>query len=503
MEFASVLFIELFLPVVLIVYYLMGFIRNERAKTTARNIFLLVSSLVFYAFGGVNELFLFIGMIAVNYFSAIVMGAIDPVKEKGTRRAVFIVTLLLDVALLVFFKYTTMFISMFNMFKASQSFGEAMKGLLNFSTGAVAEGVLRVVMPLAFSFIVFQTISYITDVYLEKIKPAKNILTYSLYMTLLAQLTQGPIMRFANLGSQIERREHTFDGFTAGLRRFIYGLGKKVLIANVVAIAVDKIFNSQKTYMDVNKMGAPIAWLGIILYTLQIYYDFSGYTDMAIGVGGMLGFKIDENFNYPYTAFSVQEFWRRWHISLSSWFKDYIYIPLGGSRCSKARACFNVAVVFFVTGIWHGANLTFIVWGLIFVVFSIIERLFLGDLLKKNPVKPVNWLYMMLVIMIGWVFFRSDTLAFAGSYIGQMFSFRGSTAGYSVLSYLSLEIIIAMVCGIVFSGALQRPLAGPFAKIKDKKYVKILELVFLAAVFVLSLMKIVGGSYAPSIYQNF
>ena len=358
-------------------------------------------------------------------------------------------------------------------------------------------------MPLAISFIIFQSISYIADVCTQKTEPSKNILTFALYMTLLCQLTQGPIMRYGNLGKQIEKREHSLEGFLAGLKRFCYGLGKKVLIANIVAETVDKIFNSQKTFMDVDKMGAPIAWLGIILYTLQIYYDFSGYTDMAIGVGGMLGFKIDENFNYPYTSFSVQEFWRRWHISLSSWFKDYIYIPMGGSRCSKARACFNVAVVFLVTGIWHGANLTFIVWGLIFVVFSIIERLFLGELLKKNPVKPLNWLYMMLVIMIGWVFFRSDTLAFAGSFIGQMFSFRGSTAGYSVLSYLSLEIIIALVCGIVFSGALQRPLAGPFSKIKDKKFVKILEYVFLAAIFVLSLIKIVGGSYAPSIYQNF
>ena len=503
MEFASVLFIELFLPAVLIIYYLLGLIRKESVKTTARNIFLLASSLIFYAFGGINELLLFVGLIALNFFAGIIMGGVDPEKKRGTRRAVFIVTLLLNVGLLVFFKYTTMFISMFNMFKASGSFGEAMNGLLNFSTGVVAEGVLKVVMPLAFSFIIFQSISYISDVYLQKIKPTRNILTYSLYMTLLAQLTQGPIMRFGNLGSQIESREHTLDGFMNGLRRFIYGLGKKVLIANVVTVGVDKIFNSTKTYMDVSKMGAPIAWLGIFLYTIQIYYDFSGYTDMAIGVGGMLGFKIDENFNYPYTAFSVQEFWRRWHISLSTWFKDYIYIPMGGSRCSKARACFNVAVVFFVTGIWHGANLTFIAWGLIFVVMSIIERLFLGKLLAKNPVKPLNWLYTILVVMIGWVFFRSDTLAFAGSYIGQMFSFKGSEAGYSVLSYLNLEIILALIFGIILCGALQRPLSGPFSKIKDKKAVRIIELVFLALVFAFCLIKIVGGSYAPSIYQNF
>ncbi len=503
MEFASVIFIELFLPVVLIVYYLLGFIKKEPLKTTLRNGFLLLASLVFYAFGGINELLLFIALIALNFFAGIALGAIDPEKKKGLRRTVFVAALLLNVGVLIFFKYTTMFVNMINMFRESGSFGASLAGLLTFNGTSVAEGALKIVMPLAISFIVFQSISYISDVYLGKTKHSKNILTFALYMTLLCQVTQGPIMRYGNLGAQIESRQHTLDGFMAGLKRFVYGLGKKVLIANVVAVAVDKIFDANKTYMDVTKMGAPIAWLGILLYTLQIYYDFSGYTDMAIGVGGMLGFKIDENFNYPYTSLSVQEFWRRWHISLSSWFKDYIYIPLGGSRCSKARACFNVAVVFFVTGIWHGANLTFIFWGLIFVVASIVERLFLGKLLQKNPVKPINWLYATLVVMIGWVFFRSDNLDFAGKFIGQMFSFQGSTAGYSVLSYLSLEVIIALVCGIIFCGAIQRPLSGVYGKIKDKTAVKVIELILLLAIFALCLIRIVGGSYAPSIYQNF
>lgn len=498
MEFASVLFIELFLPVVLIVYYLLGFIRNEKVKMTIRNSFLLLASLLFYAFGGINELLIFLALITVNFLAGLALGKVKP-EKKGLKKGIFIAALLVNVLVLVLFKYLSMFVNMIDMFRTSGSVGAALTGLLKFN----GSGFFRLVMPLAISFIIFQSISYITDVFTGKTEYSKNPLTFALYMTLLCQVTQGPIMRYGNLGGQIENRQHSLDGFMYGLRRFVYGLGKKILIANVVATSVDKIFAVEGANMDVNKMGAPIAWLGIILYTIQIYFDFSGYTDMAIGIGGMLGFKIDENFNYPYTSFSVQEFWRRWHITLSSWFKDYIYIPMGGSRCSKARACLNVAVVFLVTGIWHGANLTFIVWGLIFVVTSVVERLFLGDLLKKNPVKPVNWLYTMLVVMIGWVFFRSENLDFAGRYLGQMFSFRGSTGGYMVVSYLSFEVIVALILGIILCGALQRPLAKVAEKYKGHIAVRIVELVLLVAVFALCIIQIVGGSYSPSIYQKF
>ena len=498
MEFASVIFIEIFLPAVLAIYYLLGLIRNKRAAATARNAFLLFSSCLFYAFGGIKELLFFFALIAVNFAAGIFIARIDKAAHPHKRRALFVCALLLNIGVLVYFKYTSMMLNLLDTIRKCSGFRGIISALLNFN----ASGVYSIVMPLAISFIVFQSISYIADVYTEKVAPTGNPLTFGLYMTLLCQLTQGPIMRFGNLGSQIENRTHTLDGFIAGLKRFSYGLGKKVLIANVVAETVDKIFNSQKTYMNIDNMGAPVAWLGILLYTIQIYYDFSGYTDMAIGVGGMLGFKIDENFNYPYTSLSVQEFWRRWHMSLSGWFKDYIYIPLGGSRCSKARACFNVAVVFLVTGIWHGANLTFIVWGLIFVVVSIMERLFLGSLLKKNPVKPLNWLYTILVVMIGWVFFRSDNLGFALKYIGQMFSFGGS-AHYTVFSYLSVEVIAALFFGILFSGALQRPLAKVYERIRSRAPFVCADTLAQLAIVALCIIRIVGGSYSPSIYANF
>ena len=498
MEFASVVFLLIFLPVVLVVYYLLGFIKNEKTSATARNVFLLVSSLLFYAFGGIKELLLFVGMILVNFFAGILMDYLETDGKTKARKGVFLGALLLNIAILVFFKYTNMVVKMIEIFRA----GNVWQGLMKFE-GTGALNFKTIAMPLAISFIVFQSISYVVDVYKKKTEASRNILTFALYMTLLCQVTQGPIMRYGNLGKQIEGREHSAELFVAGIKRFVYGLGKKVLIANVVAETVDKIFNSTGTYMKVDNMGAPIAWLGALLYTIQIYYDFSGYTDMAVGVGKMLGFTIDENFNYPYTSLSVQEFWRRWHITLSTWFKDYIYIPLGGSRCSKARACFNVGVVFLTTGIWHGANLTFIVWGLIFVVMSIIERLFLGDWLKKNPIKPVNWLYTILVVVLGWVFFRADNLDFAFRFIGQMFSFKASPVGYSVVTYLSTEVLLAMLFGIVFCGALQRPLGGFYENNKNSMWFRIVDVVFQLIILGFCIIRIVGGSYAPSIYANF
>ncbi len=510
MEFASVLFIELFLPVVLVVYYLLGFIKNGKVQMTARNSFLLLASVLFYAFGGIRELFIFLAVILVNFFAGFTMGKIGPDK-KGARRAVYLTALLTDILTLIVFKYTATVVNFVDMIRKGDGVKNALEGLLRFD----GSGFFSLAVPLAISFFIFQAVSYLSDVYFNKIKPTKNFLTFSLYMTLLCQLTQGPIMRFGNLGGQIENRSHSLDMFVYGMKRFVYGLAKKVLIANVAAEQVNIIFASSAEqvkdtptlFVNVTEMGAPIAWLGLILFTIQIYYDFSGYTDMAIGVGSMLGFKIDENFNYPYTSLSVQEFWRRWHISLSNWFKDYVYIPLGGSRCSKARACLNVGIVFLLTGVWHASAglFTFVIWGLIFVVASIVERLFLGKLLKKNPVKPINWIYTMLVVMIGWVFFRADNLDYAGKFIGQLFCFHGSAGArpHYVLDYLSVKVVLALVFGIILSGFLQRLLTKPREKIGGKLPFRIIELVFVIAVFAICMVEVVGGSFASSIYLKF
>jgi len=448
--------------VTLAVYYLMGMIKKERRRTNVRNVFLLAVSLLFYAWGGLWQTVVFVTIIAVNFVAGIWMEILE--ERKDACKIVFAGSVTINVLVLALFKILGNKVSM-----------------------------------LAVSFITFQSVSYLADVYTKKVKAAKRPMKFSLYMSLFAQMTQGPIMRYGDLGPQITRRRHSLEQFLAGLKRFSYGLAKKVLIANVVAKAVDDIWEIEK----ISTHSTATAWIGLILYAVQIYYDFSGYTDMAIGVGGMFGFKITENFNYPYTSLSVQEFWRRWHMSLSFWFRDYIYIPLGGSRCSKGRIYFNLFMVFLLTGIWHGTTGNFICWGLLFAVFSIVERAFLGEWLKKNRIKPVNWIYTIFVVLMGWVLFRAPGLNMALEYMKRLFAFSPSTTGLTALTYLNLEVIVAAIAGILFSGIVQRPLAKVYDKVKDNVFVVSADTVIQLVLFAWSLLRLVGGSYNPSIYGNF
>lgn len=493
MEFSSVIFIELFLPLLAGLYYLLALVRNQKVRNTARNVLLLIASLVFYAWGGFIQLGLFACTVLFNYLFGLF---IEKAPDTGAgKKALLAISVTVNVFVLALFKYYTMFASVADNTRTGGNFFNA---LFTYN-GSVPDGVYKLLMPLAISFTTFQSIAYLADVYKKKSPASHDFLTFSLFMSLLCQLTQGPIMRYGDLAPQIENRTHSLENVRLGIKRFCYGLGKKVLIANTLGAAADKIWGAEK----ISDLGSGTAWLGILLYTLQIYYDFSGYTDMAIGAGGMFGFKIKENFDYPYTSLSIQEFWRRWHISLSTWFRDYIYIPLGGNRRGKGRLFFNLFVVFLVTGIWHGANLTFILWGLLFALFSIIERAFLGDLLKKNPVKPLNWIYTIFVIMMGWVLFRSSSLSNAFEYFGQLFSFRPSPQGYTALSYLNFEAVAAIIAGILFCGPVQRPLTKKFEKIKDKPAVLCIDTVLQLAILVWSLIMLVSGSYNPSIYGNF
>ncbi|MBO4326618.1 MAG: MBOAT family protein [Clostridia bacterium] len=494
MEFASVFFIELFLPAFIALYYLIGLVRNKKVRNNIRNVFLLILSLVFYAWGGIWQLGLFVCTIAFNYAFGRFIERARINKGRRSSKAVFVIGVAVNVLVLAVFKYYTMIASIVRRTADGDNFFRVL-----FTFSGAADGVYKLLMPLAISFITFQSIAYLADVYLQKTKASRNVLTFSLFMSLLCQMTQGPIMRYGDLAPQIEERQHSLDMFRRGLRRFCYGLGKKVLIANTVGAAADKIW----AFENIADMGSGIAWLGIILYTLQIYYDFSGYTDMAIGIGGMLGFKISENFDYPYTSLSIQEFWRRWHISLSSWFRDYIYIPLGGNRVGKGRLFFNLFIVFLVTGIWHGANLTFILWGLMFALFSIIERAFLGDVLRKNPVKPLNWIYATFVVMMGWVLFRAPSLSSAFAYYGQLFSFKASLQGYTVLSYLNFEVMVAMIAGIILCGPVQRALGKLYKKIEAKPLFLCADGIVQLAILVWSMIMLVSGSYNPSIYGNF
>ena len=353
-------------------------------------------------------------------------------------------------------------------------------------------------MPLAASFIVFQSISYLADVHKEKVQAERNLLNFSLYIALFVRLSQGPIMRYGILGTSIRSRSLSIERFVAGIRRFLVGFIKKVLVANTVAPVVAEIFGK-----DPKLLGGGEAWLGLFLFTLQIYYDFSGYSDMAVGLGHLFGFEISENFEYPYTSLSIQEFWRRWHISRSTWFRDYIYIPLGGSRKGLGRTLLNLTAVFLVTGLWHGNTWNFVIWGLFFAVFSVLERLFLGKLLKKNPVKPLNWLYTIFIVMMGWVFFRAADLPSALSYFGALFGSNGVSFGHDVVTYFSANLILTITGAVLFGGALQRPLRKVMLKVKHSKVAQILGFLVLFGLFAWCIALLIEGSYSPSIYGAF
>jgi alginate O-acetyltransferase complex protein AlgI len=361
-------------------------------------------------------------------------------------------------------------------------------------------GLAKIVLPIGISFFTFQAMSYTIDVYTKKAQIQENIIDFALYVSLFPQLIAGPIVKYSDVDLQLQNRKESIDKFISGQKRFCYGLGKKVLVSNVLAKVADDIWA-----LEIENLGAAVAWLGIISYTLQIYFDFSGYSDMAIGLGRMLGFDFKENFDYPYTALSIQEFWRRWHISLSSWFKEYIYIPLGGNRKGKFRTYINLFVVFMLTGIWHGANFTFIFWGLFHGILQIIERLFLGKWLKKNPVKILNWIYTIFAVMIGWIYFRSDNIFQANEYVRQLFNF--TSGNYSVVRFLSMNVIVVIVFGLLFSGLVQRLLKAGYDKLcagaGSATVIFVADSIAQFAILALSMAALVGGTYNAFIYFQF
>ena len=498
MEFASVAFIWAFLPLALIAFYALAPLKDPTQRIKLQNICLLGFSYLFYMWAGVKALLLLLLLTTGNYGAGIWIDSAPENEGNKQRKRRLIVSLLLNVLLLAFFKYTGMILSLAEIFLAPHdSFRSLVISLLKCESAGAAQ-LRRIAMPLAISFLVFQSISYLCDVYSRKTRAEKNWFIFALYLSFFAQMTQGPIMRFQDLGTQLKSRSSSWEQFASGVRRFCFGLGKKVIIANTVASAADRIWG-----MNVLDLCTAEAWLGTLLYTLQIYYDFSGYSDMAVGIGRMFGIELSENFDYPYTSLSVQEFWRRWHISLSSWFRDYIYIPLGGNRGGLTRTLLNLFVVFLVTGIWHGANLTFICWGLLFAFLSIFERLFLGKLLKRNPIKPINWAYAIFAVSMGWVLFRAPSLYHALKYYGIMFRYVPAGPGASIVSYFDPELLAALVFGVLFAGLVQRPLKKRYEIIRDYAPIQVLEMLASLAVFVWSLIMIVAGSYNPSIYGAF
>ena len=468
MLFSSMTFLFLFLPAVLALYYL--------AKPSFRNFVLLAASMFFYAWGEPRYLLIMICIVTVNYCGAILI-------DRYPERAKWILTLsiLANLGNLIYFKYTNFIFENLNaVFQKNID-------------------MIHVIMPIGISFYTFQAMSYLVDVYRKDCSVQKNYYHLMLYITLFPQMIAGPIVKYHDVEQQIASRETTMKDFAAGLRRFITGLAKKVLIANAMGAVVERIF-----VLDTVNFSTPIAWLGAIAYSFQLYYDFSGYSDMAIGLGRMFGFTFLENFNYPYISKSITEFWRRWHISLSTWFKEYLYIPLGGNRLGSGRTYFNLFMVFLATGIWHGASWNFIFWGLWHGFFIIVERITSWHKKEFNAAgNAVRHLCTILIFIIGWVMFRAETMTYAAKYILRMFGLGGATEELYYWHYFisNTEILImavALLCSM--------PIFRNLIYVKEGKFFlerKILLNLWLLILFVLSAASIADATFNPFIYFRF
>lgn len=502
MVFSSITFLFFFLPLVLAVYYVgtlpwwrrgtlpggaAGWELASIAGTWIGNFVLLMASLLFYFWGEQKRIYLLLAAIGLNYAAGRLLGA--PLTAAGPqrhhrRRLVLWAAIAANLGLLVYFKY------------------------LNFLVGSLAACGVRldvetVALPLGISFFIFQAMSYTIDVYRGFAPPARGLVAFACYITMFPQLVAGPIVRYCDVASQLRSRTVSMDKLAAGIQRFIVGLAKKVLVANQVALLADKAFtlgNDEVTF------GA--AWIGTLAYALQIYFDFSGYSDMAIGLGKMFGFKFLENFNYPYMARSVQDFWRRWHISLSTWFRDYLYIPLGGSRGSPVQTYFNLWIVFALCGLWHGASVNFLVWGMYHGLFLVGERLFRGW-----PAGP-RWMghvYTLLVVMFGWVLFRAETWPQTWAFWKAMLGLGPALAADSeVWFWFGRDVQMAMAAGVLFSlpvvpvvrrgwAAVGPVRSGGFRELLGM----LLRLAILLGLFLACVPLLVAETYNPFIYFRF
>ncbi len=462
MLFTSISFLYYFLPVVLILYLIV--------PNKFKNVVLLLASIVFYFFGEGLYLLLILLEIVVAYIGATLI-------EKSHSKNTLIIFISFHLGLLGLFKYSNFFIENINSIFRS-----------NFN-------LLSLILPLGISFYTFQIISYLVDVYRKECRTQKNIFKFILYVSLFPQLVAGPIVRYSDISKEIDGRKIGFEDFSYGVRRFILGLAKKVLIANMLGEVVNAFGVVDKSVM--------FYWLFAISYMLQLYFDFSAYSDMAIGLGRMFGFHFLENFNYPYIAQSITEFWRRWHISLSSWFRDYVYIPLGGSRCGKKKLVRNILIIWMLTGFWHGASWNFIVWGLLFGVLLTIEKLVIGDKIEKIP-KVIRHLYVLFVVMISFIIFNSNDIISAFHNISGLFGGGGEVFINDVCLYYlnSYGLILLMAC--FGATPICKNLVEKISKNKTgKKIINILEPVYLGVLLLIVTTYLIDGSYNPFLYFRF
>lgn len=467
MVFSSLAFIFVFLPIVLLVYYLSPY--------KYKNIILLIVSIIFYTLGEPRYIFLILVSMIINYILSILIYKNRLNIEK--KRLILFTIILINIAILVFFKYYSFLIENINI-------------VFN-----VNLNVREISLPLGISFYTFQLISYIVDVYRGKIIPQRNIIKFSLYVLMFPQLVAGPIVKYSDIEKEIECRKVNIYKFGQGVERFIFGLAKKVLIANNLGT----IWMEVKS-VNIDNLSLLAAWIGIISFTLQIYFDFSGYSDMAIGLGKMFGFDFLENFNYPYMSKSITEFWRRWHISLGSWFKEYLYIPLGGNRRGNLIQLRNIIIVWLTTGLWHGASWNFIVWGLYFGFILYFEKVFLRKILNKLP-KYICHLYTMIIVTIGWVFFDADNLRVAIEYIKVMLGFGNSIVDKLGAYLINTNIILIVLSIVLATNILKKFIENIMKFFKKQDLVLIVFIEFI--IFIVSIAYLVAETYNPFLYFRF
>ena len=471
MVFSSIVFIFYFLPVVLLVYYLV--------PDKAKNVVLLIASLVFYAWGAPDFFPIFIASMICNFLITNKMHNTEAPKAKKGWLAV---SMVLNIGLLAYFKYMNFFVDNVN-------------ALLQLTNHAAIQ-FTRVALPVGISFFTFQSISYTIDVYRKVSEPLRRWYDYMLYISLFPQLIAGPIIRYNTIADQLVSRSIPMEDRVGGFMRFTVGLGKKVLIANTLAVFADEVFA-----MDFGSMSSGTAWLGILAYTFQIYFDFSGYSDMAIGIGRMLGFRFGENFNVPYISQSISEFWRRWHITLGGFMKEYLYIPLGGNRVSRGRTYFNLWVVFLISGLWHGASWNFVLWGVFHGTFLILDRLFMLDILKKMGRIP-SILLTFLVVVLGWVVFRAETVGDAWHFYQALFAFRQGTTAAVAPQFL-LFLLLAVFFSFSPVSRLGDQWMGALYAEKHSKGVTIALFTVSMLLFFLSVGNLAVTDFNPFIYFRF
>ncbi|MBR2551124.1 MAG: MBOAT family protein [Clostridiales bacterium] len=472
MVFSSTTFLIIFLPVTMVLYYLLGVTITK--STAVKNLILLIASLIFYAWGEPVYIILMLISICFNFFVGKDMDQAKQMNRKKKVRTLFISAVIFNIGVLGFFKYSNFLI----------------ENIANITGLGIRP--LNLPLPVGISFYTFQILSYIIDLYNGNIRAQRRFLSFALYVSLFPQLIAGPIVKYKDISDQLMYRKEDLSSFSKGLNRFVFGLSKKLILANTLGSVYSFVQDA-----GTDNISMLTAWVGIICYTLQIYFDFSGYSDMAIGLGGIFGFSFCENFNYPYIAVSVTDFWRRWHMSLSSWFRDYVYIPLGGNRCKVPRVILNLLIVWMLTGFWHGASWNFLLWGLFYGILLILEKYVLAGVINKIP-KGLRWFITMICVMVGWVLFSAPSLGEALNYIGAMFgyaiSFVDSFGAFILFTNLVL-IIIAAICATPIYTALS-------VRLGEKRFSKLMVVV-TPVLFLLCVIFMISETYNPFLYFRF